>query len=56
MEWLTRSGSAGGANVTVGLSCVGGPPVTSSSQVSISRSTLDVPPYSRSTSAPITSR
>ena len=31
IEWLTRSGSPGGAKVTPGLSGVGGPPVTSRS-------------------------
>ena len=29
IEWLTRSVSCGDSNVTVGLSSVGGPPVTS---------------------------
>ena len=47
MEWLTVSGSAGGANVTVGLSAVGPPPVTSSSHVPNARRTHDEPPYSR---------
>src|SRR6266568_8376690 len=32
-SWLTVSGSVGGANVTVGLSLVGPPPVTNSSQL-----------------------
>src|SRR5512132_761944 len=56
MAWLTRSGSAGSANSTVGLSAVGPPPVTSSSQVPARRSTALVPPYSRTSSAATTSR
>ena len=47
IEWLTRSGSAGTSNVTVGLSGVGPPPVTSSSHVPKAWSTHEVPPYSR---------
>ena len=38
---------AGGSNVTVGLSAVGPPPVTSRSHVPKAWSTQDVPPYSR---------
>src|SRR5580692_9816726 len=55
MAWLTRSGSAGGRKVTVGLSAVGPPPLTSSSQLPAKRSTTLVPPYSRYGSAPSTS-
>ena len=56
MAWATVRGSAGGAKVTSGLSAVGAPPVTSSSQVPKTRSTTEVPPYSRYSSAPRTSR
>jgi hypothetical protein len=45
--WLTRSGSAGGENVTIGLSGVGSPPVTRRSHVPRNFRTTDVPPYSR---------
>jgi hypothetical protein len=38
---------SGGAKVTPGLSSVGSPPVTRSSQVPRNSSTHDVPPYSR---------
>src|SRR5687767_1509360 len=51
---LARSGSSGGVNVTVGLSSVGPPPVTSSSQSPSSCITHDVPPYSRYGVAPRT--
>ena len=43
-----------GANVTPGLSFVGPPLVTSRIQVPRKRSTADVPPYSRWSSAPST--
>jgi hypothetical protein len=56
IAWATARGSAGGAKVTSGLSAVGPPPVTSSSQVPKARSTTEVPPYSRYSSAPRTSR
>lgn len=46
--------SGGGAKTTVGLSAVGPPPLTRSSQVSAKRSTTLVPPYSRYSSAPST--
>ena len=49
------SGSVGGANVMLGLSAVGSPPVTSSSHAPAKRSTTLVPPYSRDSSAPSTS-
>src|SRR5580658_4513109 len=55
MAWLTRSASPGGWKVTVGLSSVGPPPLTSSSQVPANCSTTVVPPYSRYSSAPRTS-
>jgi hypothetical protein len=47
IEWLTADGSAGGANVTPGLSSVGPPPVTTTSQAPSKSSTAVVPPYSR---------
>ena len=52
VDWPTTIG----ANVTVGLSDVGPPPVTSSSHVSNARRTHEDPPYSRWTVAPSTSR
>src|SRR2546423_7704030 len=42
IAWLTRFGSLGTAKVTCGLSSVGPPPVTRSSQVPASFSTHDV--------------
>src|SRR5438309_4011931 len=52
IAWLTLFGSLGAAKVTCGLSSVGPPPVTRSSQVPTSFSTHDVPPYWRNIVAP----
>ena len=46
----------GAANVTSGLSAVGPPPVTSSSQAPWNEKTAEEPPYSRYSVAPSTSR
>jgi len=51
LVWIRR-----GVNVTPGLSGVGPPPVTSSSQTPWNFKTAEVPPYSRTSVAPRMSR
>jgi hypothetical protein len=46
-EWSTTEGLSGAAMLRSGLSSVGPPPVTSSSQLSRNRRTAESPPYSR---------